>query len=176
MHRLVSPEFIPDPEIERTFRSRRTNLKENSGIGVNLAEEEYSSEEDMADQAEPEVVLAEPDIIGIANDKGRSIRDYDVFDPNAMNTGIVRPEIIAAQFEFKPMMFQMLQTVGQFYGAATEDPHLHLKQFLEANSIATWNALAEEFLAKYFPAVKNAKMRNDITSFRQGDDETLFDV
>ncbi|MCI60371.1 hypothetical protein A2U01_0081627, partial [Trifolium medium] len=47
----------------------------------------------MAAQAEPEPVMAEPDIIGIANDKGRSIRDYAVFDPNAMNTGIVRPEI-----------------------------------------------------------------------------------
>ncbi|MCI47804.1 hypothetical protein A2U01_0069046, partial [Trifolium medium] len=70
--------------------------------------------------------MAEPDIKGIANNRGRSIRDYVVFDPNAMNTGIVRPEITAAQFEFKPMMFQMLQTVGQFSKAATEDPHLHL--------------------------------------------------
>ncbi|MCI57615.1 hypothetical protein A2U01_0078866, partial [Trifolium medium] len=70
----------------------------------------------MADQAEPEAGMAEPDIIGIANDRGRSIRDYAVFDPNVMNTRIVRPEITAAQFEFKPMMFQMLQTVGQFSG------------------------------------------------------------
>ncbi|MCI44189.1 hypothetical protein A2U01_0065428, partial [Trifolium medium] len=51
-----------------------------------------------------------------------------------MNTGIIRPEITAAQFEFKPMMFKMLQTVGQFSGAVTEDPHLHLKQFLEVAS------------------------------------------
>lgn len=32
------------------------------------------------------------------------------------------------------------------------------------------------FLAKYFSSVKNAKMRNEITSFRQGDDESLFDA
>ncbi|MCI63997.1 hypothetical protein A2U01_0085254, partial [Trifolium medium] len=50
-----------------------------------------------------------------------------MFDQNAMNTGIVRPEITAAQIEFKPMMFQKLQTVGHFSGAATEDPHLHFK-------------------------------------------------
>ncbi|MCI56164.1 hypothetical protein A2U01_0077415, partial [Trifolium medium] len=31
-------------------------------------------------------------------------------------------------------MFQMLQTVGQFSGVATEDPHLQLKQFLEVAS------------------------------------------
>ena len=30
----------------------------------------------------------------------------------------------------KPVMFQMLQTVGQFHGLSSEDPHLHLKSFL----------------------------------------------
>jgi hypothetical protein len=42
------------------------------------------------------VPIIVPDVIGIANDRTRSIRDYVVFDPNAMNTGIVRPEITAA--------------------------------------------------------------------------------
>ncbi|KAK2354700.1 hypothetical protein QL285_092185 [Trifolium repens] len=214
MRRLLSPEFRPDLEIERTFRILRRNRGVNTQVGVNLAEEKVfhnsDSEEEMAEQEE--VPIAMPDVIGIANDRTRNIRDYAVFDPNAMNTGIVRPEITAAQFEFKPMMFQMLQTIGQFSGAATYDPHLHLKQFLEVaskfkipgitddafrlrlfpyslrdrakgwlnslepNSIATWNALAEKFLAKYFPPVKNAKMRNEITSFRQGEDESLFDA
>jgi hypothetical protein len=67
----------------------------------------------MARERDPKIVLVEPDIIGIANDREHNIRDYVVFDPNAINT-IVRPEITAAQFEFKPMIFQMLQTVGQF--------------------------------------------------------------
>ncbi|MCI64527.1 hypothetical protein A2U01_0085785, partial [Trifolium medium] len=48
-------------------------------------------------EREPDVGMPGPDKIGIANDRGRSIRDYVVFDPNAMNTGIVRPEITAAQ-------------------------------------------------------------------------------
>ena len=46
-----------------------------------------------------------PNIIGIANDKARHIRDYAIFDPETMNTGIVRPKITANHFEFKPMMF-----------------------------------------------------------------------
>ncbi|KAI5415664.1 hypothetical protein KIW84_040906 [Lathyrus oleraceus] len=75
--------------------------------------------------------MAEPDIIGITNDKARSTRDYAVFDPSAMNTGIIRPEITVVQFKFKPMMFQMLQAIGQYSGSAHEDPHLHLRQFLE---------------------------------------------
>lgn len=35
-------------------------------------------------------------------------------------------------------------------------------------SVATWNNLAEKFLAKYLPFIHNAKMRNKITSFQQG--------
>ncbi|XP_058753187.1 uncharacterized protein LOC131626388 [Vicia villosa] len=48
--------------------------------------------------------------------------------------------------------------------------------FLEPNFIATWNDLVEKFLAKYFPPSKNTKMRNEITSFRQGDDENKLDA
>ncbi|KAL5569743.1 hypothetical protein UlMin_026318 [Ulmus minor] len=164
---------------------------------------------------EPEnryVVVQPPNIIGIENDRDRSIRDYVIFDPETMNTGIVRPKITANHFEFKPMMFQMLQTVGQFSGLPHEDPHLHLKQFLEVasnfkipgvsddafrlrlfpyslkdrakvwlnslepNSVTSWNGLAEKFITKYFPPTKNARMRNDITSFRQTDDESLFEA
>jgi hypothetical protein len=116
MRRLLSPEFKPDPKIEKTFRILRRNRGVNSQVGVNLAEEEgfhnSDSEEEMVEAEEVPIVM--PDVIGIANDRTRNIRDYVVFDPNAMNTKIVRPEITAAQFEFKPMMFQMLQTIGQF--------------------------------------------------------------
>lgn len=34
--------------------------------------------------------MAKIDIIDIANDR-ENIRDYDVIDPNAINTGIIRP-------------------------------------------------------------------------------------
>lgn len=76
--------------------------------------------------------MSEPDIIGIANDKARNIRDYAIFDPNSMNTRIIRPKIIVDQLKFKPMMFHMLQAIGPYSGSANQDPHLHLRQFLEA--------------------------------------------
>ena len=146
------------------------------------------------------------------NDRDRPMRDYAMFDHQNMQTSIARPHIDAVHFEFKPMMFQMLQTIGQFGGFSHEDPHEHLKQFLEVcsnfiipgvsenafrlklfpyslkdkakswlnslepNSIHTWNEVAEKFLAKYFPPIKNARMRNDITSFRQRDSESLFEA
>ena len=36
---------------------------------------------------------------------------------------------------------------------------------LPSDSITTWNELADKFLMKYFPPTKNAKLRNEITSF-----------
>ncbi|XP_062100375.1 uncharacterized protein LOC133806271 [Humulus lupulus] len=106
----------------------------------------------------------------------------------------------------------MLQNVGQFSGMPTEDPHLHLRLFIEvsdsfklpgvtedalrlklfpyslrdrarawlnslpSDSVSTWQELAERFLMKYFPPTKNAKLRNEITSFQQLDEESLYEA
>ncbi|KAH9780391.1 hypothetical protein KPL71_008059 [Citrus sinensis] len=148
----------------------------------------------------------------MADDRDRAIRDYVVLTPQVVHPGIIRPEVEAVNFEFKPVMFQMLQTVGQFNGLPNEDPHLHLKLFLEASdafkiagatqdalrlrlfpyslrdrarawlnslpsdSITTWNELADKFLMKYFPPIKNTKLRNEITSFHQLEDESLYEA
>jgi len=64
----------------------------------------------------------------------RNIRDYVVFDLNSMSTEIIRLEITAAHFKFKPMMFQMLQIIGKFSSVETKDPQFHLRQFLEVAS------------------------------------------
>ena len=148
----------------------------------------------------------------MANDRDRAIRDYTVLTPQVVHLGIIRPEVEAANFELKPVMFQMLQTIGQFNGLPNEDPHLHLKLFLEvsdafkifgatqdalrlrlfpyslrdrarawlnslpSDSITTWNELADKFLMKYFPSIKNTKLRNEITSFHQLEDESLYEA
>ncbi|KAH9716698.1 hypothetical protein KPL71_021550 [Citrus sinensis] len=47
---------------------------------------------------------------------------------------------------------------------------------LPSDSITTWNELADKFLMKYFPPIKNAKLRNEITSFHQFEDESLYEA
>ena len=49
-------------------------------------------------------------------------------------------------------------------------------QSLPPGTITTWEALAEKFLFKYFPPSKTAKLRNDISSFMQMDDESMYDT
>ncbi|KAH9753175.1 Endonuclease [Citrus sinensis] len=151
-------------------------------------------------------------IIYMADDRDRAIRDYVVLTPQVVHLGIIRPEVDAVNFKLKPVMFQMLQTVGQFNRLPNKDPHLHLKLFLEvsdafkiagatkdalrlrlfpyslrdrarvwlnslpSDSITTWNELADKFLMKYFPPTKNAKLRNEITSFHQLEDESLYEA
>ncbi|KAF7812974.1 uncharacterized protein G2W53_033950 [Senna tora] len=49
-------------------------------------------------------------------------------------------------------------------------------QSLPEGSISTWEELAQQFLTKYFPPGKTAKMRNDITFFVLLDNESLYEA
>ncbi|KAF7821995.1 uncharacterized protein G2W53_027450 [Senna tora] len=49
-------------------------------------------------------------------------------------------------------------------------------QSLPEGSITTWEELAQQFLTKYFPPGKTAKMRNDITSFVLLNIESLYEA
>ncbi|XP_062085254.1 uncharacterized protein LOC133791343 [Humulus lupulus] len=47
---------------------------------------------------------------------------------------------------------------------------------LEANTITTWDALAQKFLAKFFPPAKAAKLRGEINNFSQLEGESFYDA
>ncbi|XP_024965685.1 uncharacterized protein LOC112505870 [Cynara cardunculus var. scolymus] len=150
--------------------------------------------------------------VNIADDKNKGIRDYATPEFGQLAEGIGRPKMTATTFEPKPVMFQMIFAMGQFGGLSSEDPHSHLKSFIEMmdhfkipgvtqealllmfflytlndrarawlnsqppNSILTWNDLAENFLKKYFPPTRNVKIRNDIMTIRQEEDEAVSDA
>ncbi|KAJ9553655.1 hypothetical protein OSB04_017700 [Centaurea solstitialis] len=73
--------------------------------------------------------------VHIADDKDRKIRDYATPGADQFASGIPRPDA-NNRFELKPVMFQMLQTMGQFGGSTVEDPHAHIKSFLEVADIS----------------------------------------
>ncbi|KAM6550733.1 hypothetical protein CsatB_000541 [Cannabis sativa] len=128
-----------DPEIERTFKQRRKEQKAKKRCN-------------MADGFEIGGAHIEANPIALADDRARAIREYAAPMFNELNPGIVRPEIQAPHFELKPVMFQMLQTVGQFGGSPTEDPHLHIRSFLEVSDSFKLQGVSEEALRlKLFP-------------------------
>jgi len=121
MNEPQEPELLPlDPEIERTFRARR---REQRGLAnlVNM-EEQVVVQNGNGNNGNNAVMI---------DDRDRPIRDHVVPTLDDLNPCIVRPDIQAPQFELKPVMFQMLQIVGQFTGLPTEDPRLHLRLFIE---------------------------------------------
>ncbi|XP_062085342.1 uncharacterized protein LOC133791428 [Humulus lupulus] len=141
MNKQEDFELAPiDPEIEHTFRKRRKAQKANSRGTM----AEHVDEEGDGQQVTNPIVLAD--------DRARAIREYAAPMFNELNPGIVRPEIQAPQFGLKLVMFQMLQTVGQFSGMPTEDPHLHLRSFLEVSDSFKLQGVSEEALRlKLFP-------------------------
>ncbi|KAI3665933.1 hypothetical protein L6452_44568 [Arctium lappa] len=88
-------------------------------------------DDDVESQGTNEIRNEVPNIINLANSKEGKIMDYAIPDFEQLNSGIIRPHIQALHFELKPIMFQMLQTNGQFAGMPSEDPHSHLKYFME---------------------------------------------
>ncbi|KAK8713309.1 hypothetical protein V6N13_148530 [Hibiscus sabdariffa] len=124
----------------------------------------------------------------------RAIRDHLTPILDDLNPGMVAPEIQAAYFELKPVMFNMLNSIRQFGGSPHEDARRHFRAFLElfpyslrdrtrgwlggvpAGSMESWADLCCSFLMRYNPPNMPTQLRNDIASFRQADDESIVNA
>ncbi|KAK9003784.1 hypothetical protein V6N11_018681 [Hibiscus sabdariffa] len=142
----------------------------------------------------------------------RSVRDYLAEDLEGLNPAVVILEFEAEHFEVKPVMFNMLHTIGQFGGSPVENARQHLKSFLEIctsfkiqgvsndilklklfpyllrdktkawwnnlppDSYQSWIELSRGFLAKFSYSNMTDKLRSEITSFRQEDDEAMHEA
>ena len=112
-----------DPEIERTFRQL---LIINRSQGQTI--------EGMAEQE---------------RDVRRALKDYSSATVDAAPSCIVRPTITANYFELKPSFIQM---VPSFHGMSTEDPNLHIHNFLEICDTLKINGVKDEAIRlRLFP-------------------------
>ncbi|KAK9024870.1 hypothetical protein V6N11_064776 [Hibiscus sabdariffa] len=104
-------------EIERLFHQRRRRNKANSTMyRVN---EPVRGEQNQNAAIDQEVA------------RPRAICDHLAPMLDDLSPGIVAPEIQAAHFELKPVMFNMLNSIGQFGGSPPEDARQHIRAFLE---------------------------------------------
>ncbi|KAL4367757.1 hypothetical protein GQ457_05G018510 [Hibiscus cannabinus] len=203
-------------------RRKRQNISGRTG-GQN--EEKTKTEDILQPTCDPHE-LAVPLIVqnpvddpasgnAAANDgfaaRPRPIRDYLVPILDYLNPAILAPKIQAAHFELKPLMFDMLNSIGKFGGAPHEDARQHIHAFLEVcdcfrqqgvhedvlklklfpyslhdrarawwiglpvGSIGSWANLCKRFLLQHNPPKMHTQLRNDIASFRQADDESMFE-
>ncbi|XP_017617646.1 uncharacterized protein LOC108462175 [Gossypium arboreum] len=75
----------------------------------------------------------------LVDDRDRAIRQYVVPLFNELNPGIRIPNIEAPQFELKLVMFQMLQTVGQFSALGRRVAEIH-----EVDALTSFSAQSNQ--------------------------------
>ena len=126
-------EFQFDWEIERTARRLRREQR-NLKATIDMDDLEDMGNVNPRGLIEPinvqgghkgqngQIIHEQPgnnNIIHMADDRDRFIREYAVLSPQAINkswNNQAWSEVQANNLEFKLVMFQMLQTVGQFNG------------------------------------------------------------
>ncbi|KAL4353488.1 hypothetical protein GQ457_06G010630 [Hibiscus cannabinus] len=198
-------EYQFEPEIERVCRR---NQKESRAMADPPNNRNVANNNQIAAAGGDNPPLAIPPI----QVQNRSIRDHLLPDLGNLNLGIVTPKIQVAQFELKPVMFNMLNSIGQFGGSPHEDARQHLRSFIEvcdsfrqqgvhedvlwlklfpyslrdrarlwfnsipSGSVESWDDLCRNFIIRYSSTVMTDKLRNDITSFRQTDDESMYEA
>ncbi|KAJ9541850.1 LOW QUALITY PROTEIN: hypothetical protein OSB04_028356 [Centaurea solstitialis] len=138
---------------------------------------------------------AEQHIFRLANSKDSSMMDYAIPIVHQLQSGILNPTSTVPHFELKTVMFQMLQNNGQFAGLSKEDPHAHLRSFIEiADSFRLRGVSDDALKLKLFPFSLShharawynslkpdsittwnqmAESRNEICTFRQDDDKAV---
>ncbi|KAL4283147.1 hypothetical protein GQ457_16G015010 [Hibiscus cannabinus] len=109
--------------------------------------------------------------------RNRPIRDHLLPDLENRNLGIVTPEIQATQFELKPVMFNMLNSIGQFGGLTHEDARQHLRSFIEVCDSFRQQGVHEDVLRlKLFPYSLRDKARSWFNSIPSGSVESWDDL
>ena len=94
------------------------------------------------------------------NHHNRSLAELALPQLEDFNLSIVRPQILANNFELKPVMFQMLQSVGRFNGLPSEDPHMHLLNFVAiCDSYKQYQVSEEAIRLRLFPFSLNGAAR-----------------
>ncbi|KAK8684263.1 hypothetical protein V6N13_040293 [Hibiscus sabdariffa] len=126
-------------EIDRLFHQRRREHRANTTM--------HQGDEPVDGQHHQPVggnagALARP----------RAIREHLTPILDDLNPGIVAPEIQAAHFELKPVMFNMLNSIRKFGGSPHEDARQHIRAFLEVCDSFWQQGVHEDVLKlKLFP-------------------------
>ncbi|KAK9046589.1 hypothetical protein V6N11_052474 [Hibiscus sabdariffa] len=203
------PRFDLDPEIERTQKQLKIRIRD-------LMEVNRNNGQPPADgrniPAQADGVILPPAQQMNQQLPARTVRDYLEEDLEGLNPAVTMPEFEAEHFELKPVMFNMLNTLGQFGGTPNENARQHVKSFLEIcnsfkihgvsndvlklklfpyslrdkaktwlnnlqpGSLQSWTQLCRCFLAKFSYTNMTDHLRNQITSFRQEDDEAMHEA
>ncbi|KAL4386964.1 hypothetical protein GQ457_09G000120 [Hibiscus cannabinus] len=203
------PRLDLDAEIERTQKQLKRMIRDLMNVNRNNGQPPADGQELPA---RADGAIAPPAQQMNQQAHAKIVRDYLAEDLEGLNPAVTMPDFEAEHFELKPVMFNMLNTLGQFGGTPNEIARQHVKSFLEicnsfkihgvSNdvlklklfpyslrdkaktwlnnlqpcSLQSWTQLCRSFLAKFSYTNMTDHLRNQITSFRQEDDEAMHEA
>ncbi|KAF7807058.1 uncharacterized protein G2W53_039219 [Senna tora] len=188
-------EISPPPVRGRKTRRRAiSHSPVRSPISPSSPENTHSEEAEMAEQNNRNVSdYATPKLDGLQHSIRRPSIQANNFEIKPATIQLLQAN---GQFGGSPiedpnnLILNFLEICDTFKHNGVSDDAIRLRLFpfslrdkakvwlqsLPEGSISTWEELAQQFLTKYFPPGKTAKMRNDITSFVILDNESLYEA
>ncbi|KAL4354728.1 hypothetical protein GQ457_06G012280 [Hibiscus cannabinus] len=143
------PRFDFDPEIERTQRQLKRRIRGLMNGNMNNGQQPADGQEVPA---RADRVIAPPAPQMDQQLPARTVHDYLAEDLEGLNPAVTMPDFEAKHFELKPVMFNMLNTLGQFGGTPNENARQHVKSFLEiCNSFKIHGVSNDVLMLKLFP-------------------------
>ncbi|KAL4278505.1 hypothetical protein GQ457_03G013430 [Hibiscus cannabinus] len=114
------PRFDYDPELERTRRRLKQEI--HNLMNRNNGQQPADGQE-LPARADGAIAPPAPQM----NQQmpARTVRDYLAEDLEGLNPAVTMPDFEAEHFELKPVMFNMLNTLGQFGGTPNENARQH---------------------------------------------------
>ncbi|KAK8612644.1 hypothetical protein V6N13_092755 [Hibiscus sabdariffa] len=155
---LQHPLYHSDPEIERIRRELRQGIRRIMANRQNNGQNPVEGQNPPAptirqEQPAPTAgLLIPPGQLNNLQQPVQTVSDYLVEDLDGLNPAITIPEFEVEDFKLKHVLFNMLNTLGQFGGSPAENARQHLKSFLEiCNSFKIHGVSNDVLKLKLFP-------------------------
>ncbi|KAL8148703.1 hypothetical protein AgCh_005893 [Apium graveolens] len=127
--------------IHTRSRARKRTLDQAEEEAVVIQREVFKDKE----KVEEEEKVEEPTLVvmGDQAEIPKALMDYSPPNINDIQLSIIRPAISANTFEIKSSTIQMIQNSVQFGGSPTEDPNMHIRDFIEICDTFKFNGVTE---------------------------------
>ncbi|KAL8105734.1 hypothetical protein AgCh_029503 [Apium graveolens] len=107
----------------------------------------------------------------------KALMDFSQPKINDIQSSIFRPTIIANTFDIKPGIIQWVQNSIQFGGSPTEDPNMHIRDFIEICDTFKFNGVYEDAVKlRLFPFSLRDKAKSWLHSLPAGSITTWEDL